>query len=163
MELLIAPAATSPGAEPDAPGAELAYRRCRWCRAASAPTCLLCPVCGSADLAEQRSSGAGTVLRRLPAGPRGLYRLTPYAIALDEGFTVRAAVLGDLPGTVAAGTRVQLAAGTAEGRLLTFRTSSDRFTGQQGGHPGAHSGSHPAGRLPVVVRPLRGAPGPWGA
>ena len=152
MELLTAPAGTAPGAEPDSPGADLAYRRCRWCRAASAPTCLLCPVCGSADLVEQRSSGAGTVLRRLPAGPRGLYRATPYAVALDEGFTVRAAVLGDLPGAVAPGTRVQLAAETAAGRLLTFRTSPDRFAGHQGG------------RAPVaVVRPVRGAPGAWGA
>ncbi|MFC8453719.1 Zn-ribbon domain-containing OB-fold protein [Kitasatospora sp. NPDC057223] len=155
MELLIAPVAAAPTAEPDAPGAELAYRRCRWCRAASAPTCLLCPVCGSADLAEQRSSGAGTVLRRLPAGPRGLYRLTPYAIALDEGFTVRAAVLGDLPGAVAAGTRVQLATGAGTGRLLTFRTSSDRFAG--------HSGGHSGGRAPAVVRPVHGGPGAWGA
>ena len=151
MDLLIAPTAVPAGTEETAPGVELAYRRCCWCRSASAPTCLLCPVCGSADLAEHRSAGAGTVLRRLPAGPRGMYRLTPYAIALDEGFTVRAAVLGDLPGTVAAGTRVQLAAEAGVERLLTFRTSPDRFAG------------HPGSRPPALLRPVRSGPGAWGA
>ncbi|MCX5214606.1 hypothetical protein OG689_36035 [Kitasatospora sp. NBC_00240] len=118
-----------PVAEPAFPGAELIHLRCRWCRAATAPTCLLCPVCGSADLLRERGSGAGTVQRLLPAAQRGQHRLTPYVIALDEGFTVRAAVVGALPGAVIAGTRVQLAAVTGAGRVLTFQVSPDQVYG----------------------------------
>lgn len=118
-----------PVAEAAFPVAELIHLRCRWCRAATAPTCLLCPVCGSADLLRERGSGAGTVQRLLPAAQRGQHRLTPYVIALDEGFTVRAAVVGALPGAVIAGTRVQLSAVTGAGRVLTFQVSPDQVYG----------------------------------
>ncbi|MFC9328522.1 hypothetical protein [Kitasatospora sp. NPDC057015] len=141
MELTIAPApglATDvvpgfpvdrTGIEVDLPDTELTHLRCRWCRAATASTCLLCPVCGSADLLTERGAGHGTVQRLLPAAQRGQHRLTPYVIALDEGFTVRAAVVGALPGAVTAGTRVQLATVSGAGRVLTFQVSPDQLYG----------------------------------
>ncbi|RKE17070.1 Zn-ribbon domain-containing OB-fold protein [Streptomyces sp. TLI_171] len=101
--------------------AELDYRRCHWCQSASATTCLLCPVCGSADLEPARASGQGTVQRLLRPTRRGGHLGRPYLIVLDEGFTVQAAVLGGLPGAVPIGARVQLVTSEEGGRVLTFR------------------------------------------
>lgn len=108
---------------PPAPAgeAELEYRRCHWCHSASAATCLLCPVCGSADLEPARACGQGTVQRLLRPTRRGPHLGRPYLIVLDEGFTVQAAVLGGLPGAVPVGARVHLATSEDGGRVLTFR------------------------------------------
>ncbi|GAA2828035.1 zinc ribbon domain-containing protein [Kitasatospora paracochleata] len=99
----------------------LIYRRCHWCHSAAAATCMLCPVCGSADLLPARSEGTGTVQRLLRPTRRGLHPGRPYLVALDEGFTVQASVVGGLPGAIPIGARVELAAADEEGRLLTFR------------------------------------------
>ncbi|BAJ26173.1 MULTISPECIES: hypothetical protein [Kitasatospora] len=101
--------------------AELDYRRCRWCHSASAAACLLCPVCGSADLVPARASGQGTVQRLLRPTRRGPQPGRPYLIVLDEGHTVQAAVLGGLPGAVPIGARVHLVTSEEGGRVLTFR------------------------------------------
>ncbi|WP_371483888.1 hypothetical protein [Kitasatospora sp. NBC_00315] len=134
MELVIAapessapvggPVLTEP--QPSAGVVELRYRLCRWCHAATVPTGLLCRVCGSADLAEQRSNGNGNVQRLLPPAQRGHQRLMPYVVTLDEGFAVRAAVVGGLPGAVTPGTRVQLATAPGAGRMLTFKIATEQ-------------------------------------
>ncbi|MEV8099717.1 zinc ribbon domain-containing protein [Kitasatospora sp. NPDC085879] len=103
----------------DQPGPELVFRRCRWCRAATAPVRMLCPVCGSADMEDEVSGGTGTVRRLLPAARRGAGEPMPYVVALDEGFTVQAAVTGVMPGAVPSGARVELA--VAGGHLIAFR------------------------------------------
>ncbi|WP_189278279.1 Zn-ribbon domain-containing OB-fold protein [Kitasatospora griseola] len=100
---------------------ELHYLRCHWCHSASAVTCLLCPVCGSADLEPAVASGQGTVQRLLRPTRRGPLLGRPYLIVLDEGFTVQASVLGGLPGAVPIGARVQLVTSEEGGRVLTFR------------------------------------------
>ncbi|MFJ4675728.1 MULTISPECIES: Zn-ribbon domain-containing OB-fold protein [unclassified Kitasatospora] len=101
--------------------AELDYRRCQWCHSASAASCLLCPVCGSADLSPARACGQGTVQRLLRPTRRGPHLGRPYLIVLDEGFTVQATVLGGLPGAVPIGARVHLVTSEEGGRTLTFR------------------------------------------
>ncbi|MGW4804954.1 Zn-ribbon domain-containing OB-fold protein [Kitasatospora sp. NPDC004272] len=107
---------------PAQPGeAELDYRRCRWCHSASSAACLLCPVCGSADLTPARACGQGTVQRLLRPTRRGPQPGRAYLIVLDEGFTVQAAVLGGLPGAVPIGARVHLVTSEEGGRVLTFR------------------------------------------
>lgn len=118
----IAPAAVlaavgSPAQAEAAPG--LLFRRCQWCRAAASPVRMLCPVCGSSDLVEERSEGAGTVRRLLPLSRRGQAETMPYIIALDEGFTVQGAVAGGLPGAVPVGSRVELAVCTDQ--FIGFR------------------------------------------
>ncbi|GJF34548.1 hypothetical protein KNE206_72480 [Kitasatospora sp. NE20-6] len=119
--------ATADGASVGTPadgdsGPALHFLRCQWCRSAAAPVRMLCPACGSTDLVEERSAGAGTVRRLLPLSRRGSGEPMPYVVALDEGFTVQAAVTGALPGAVPAGTRVELTVAT-EG-LVAFRTAA---------------------------------------
>ncbi len=130
MEPVITSTGRSTAVEPSAAGpdagTELRYRLCRWCHAATVPTGLLCRVCGSPDLAEQRSPGNGKVQRLLSPAQRGHQRLTPYVITLDEGFAVRAAVVGALPGAVTPGTRVQLVAEASVGRMLTFKVAVEQ-------------------------------------
>ncbi|MFJ1753363.1 Zn-ribbon domain-containing OB-fold protein [Kitasatospora sp. NPDC088134] len=132
MTLTLAPAAPTTTTPPTpfaptpptaaAPGeSELGYLRCHWCHSASATTCLLCPVCGSADLEPAAASGRGTVQRLLRPTRRGPHLNRPYLIVLDEGFTVQAAVLGGLPGAVPIGAQVQLVTSEEGGRVLTFR------------------------------------------
>ncbi|WP_371501645.1 OB-fold domain-containing protein [Kitasatospora sp. NBC_00374] len=107
----------------------LRYHLCHWCHSAMPAGSLLCTVCGSADLAEQLSAGAGTVRRLLRPTRRGLYPGRPYLVALDEGFTVQAGVIGGLPGAVPIGARVQLAVSDDDGRMLTFRLCATAPTG----------------------------------
>ncbi|MFG2822202.1 Zn-ribbon domain-containing OB-fold protein [Kitasatospora sp. NPDC048365] len=118
MTPLVAIAPTSASTLEDG---ELTYRRCHWCRSAAAVTCMLCPVCGSADLEPARGAGQGTVQRLLRPTRRGSHPDRPYLVTLDEGFSVQAAVVGGLPGAVPIGTRVQLTTSEDEGRHLTFR------------------------------------------
>jgi hypothetical protein len=99
----------------------LGYQRCRWCHTATTAGCLLCPVCGSADLAEALSEGTGTVQRLLRPTRRGLHPGRPYLVTLDEGFTVQAAITGSLPGAIPIGAQVELETADEAARLLTFR------------------------------------------
>ncbi|MEU8874755.1 zinc ribbon domain-containing protein [Streptomyces javensis] len=69
----------------------LYFQRCRWCRTAVFRR-LLCPVCGSTDMAEERSDGIGvihhvTVVGRSAGRPRAMA-----IIDMHEGFRLRARV-----------------------------------------------------------------------
>ncbi|AGP61194.1 Zn-ribbon domain-containing OB-fold protein [Streptomyces rapamycinicus] len=69
----------------------LYFQRCRWCHT-SVFRRLLCPVCGSTDMAEERSDGIGvihhvTVVGRSTGKPRAMA-----IIDMDEGFRLRARV-----------------------------------------------------------------------
>lgn len=106
---------------PEATDDGLTYRRCAWCHCATKAGCLLCPVCGSADLAAAKSVGTGTVQRLLRPTRRGLHPDRPYLITLDEGFTVQASIAGGLPGAVPIGSRVRLETADKDARVLAFR------------------------------------------
>ncbi|MFD0441657.1 Zn-ribbon domain-containing OB-fold protein [Streptomyces rhizosphaericus] len=69
----------------------LYFQRCRWCHTATFRR-LLCPVCGSTDMAEERSDGTGvihhvTVVGRSAGRPRAMA-----IIDMREGFRIRARV-----------------------------------------------------------------------
>ncbi|MGW4873882.1 Zn-ribbon domain-containing OB-fold protein [Streptomyces chartreusis] len=69
----------------------LYFQRCGWCRTAFFRR-LLCPACGSTDLAEERSGGIGTIRHVTVVGrdvgmPRAMA-----VIDMDEGFRLRARV-----------------------------------------------------------------------
>ncbi|MEZ0093537.1 hypothetical protein [Streptacidiphilus sp. EB129] len=96
----------------------LRYRYCRWCRTPTDAGRLLCPACGADDLAEAGSTGGGTIRRFLPtASARQRRQLC--VIRLDEGFTLRGALLGVLPGAVSLGAAVRRTA-AAPGRDPAF-------------------------------------------
>ncbi|MBP8531736.1 Zn-ribbon domain-containing OB-fold protein [Streptomyces sp. MK37H] len=72
-------------------GGVLYFQRCRWCHT-SVFRRLLCPACGSTDMAEERSDGIGvihhvTVVGRSVGKPRAMA-----IIDMHEGFRLRARV-----------------------------------------------------------------------
>lgn len=99
------------GAGPDGEDA-LPFRRCAWCRSATEHTRTLCRVCGSADLAEERSQGSGAI-----SWTTGVVRTQELVhrirqacfVVLDEGFTVPATVEAQALDALPSGTRVRLA------------------------------------------------------
>ncbi|WP_413812386.1 Zn-ribbon domain-containing OB-fold protein [Streptomyces sp. OE57] len=69
----------------------LYFQRCRWCHTAVFRR-LLCPVCGSTDMAEERSDGTG-VIHHVTVVGRGAGRPRAMAIIdMHEGFRLRARV-----------------------------------------------------------------------
>ncbi|MFF9915778.1 hypothetical protein [Streptomyces sp. NPDC013457] len=85
--------------------AELYYQLCRWCHTTTFQR-LLCPTCGSTDLAPERSEGEGviSVRRGVAAADNDLW-----PVHMTEGFVVRCRVDGP-PHAVRPGVRVRLSA-----------------------------------------------------
>ncbi|WP_137992534.1 hypothetical protein [Streptomyces vilmorinianum] len=97
--------------------AELYYQLCRWCHTTTFQR-LLCPTCGSTDLAPERSEGEGviSVRRGVAAADADLW-----PVYMAEGFVVRCRVDGPLH-AVRPGVRVRLASrSTASGRQPVVR------------------------------------------
>ncbi|MFD3948221.1 zinc ribbon domain-containing protein [Streptomyces sp. NPDC058579] len=92
-------------AEESADDAELYYQLCRWCQTTTFQR-LLCPTCGSTDLAPERSEGEGviSVRRGVAAADNDLW-----PVHMTEGFVVRCRVDGP-PHAVRPGVRVRLSA-----------------------------------------------------
>ncbi|MDT9692555.1 hypothetical protein Q5762_30345 [Streptomyces sp. P9(2023)] len=89
--------------EESAADAELYYQLCRWCHTTTFQR-LLCPTCGSTDLAPERSEGEGviSVRRGVAAADNDLW-----PVHMTEGFVVRCRVDGP-PHAVRPGVRVRL-------------------------------------------------------
>lgn len=86
----------------------LGFQRCGGCGAAVFYPRVLCPACGSPDLAWETSAGRGTVY-----ATTAVYRrdADPYNVALvevDEGFRMMSRVEGIPPEGVEIGARVEL-------------------------------------------------------
>ncbi len=85
----------------DAP-TPLHFHRCAACHAAVHPPRPMCPVCGSTDLAFERSTGEGTVYSTTTVCARdGAYDVS--LVDLDEGYRVMSTVDGG--GTIGARVR----------------------------------------------------------
>jgi uncharacterized OB-fold protein len=83
-----------------------AYQRCADCAAAIHPLRVLCPVCGSRRLAEERSGGRGVVYSTTSVHAReGSYNVA--LVDLDEGFRVMSEVVGIAPDDVRIGMAVR--------------------------------------------------------
>lgn len=86
---------------------ELRFQRCRACSAAVFQPRVLCPACGSDDLAWHRSSGRGRVYSTTAVrGRDGVHNVS--LVDLDEGFRMMSRVEGVAPDRVVIGTRVAL-------------------------------------------------------
>ncbi|MEU7023961.1 hypothetical protein ABZ990_25335 [Streptomyces sp. NPDC046203] len=83
---------------------ELYFQRCRWCHTIAFQR-LLCPTCGSTELAPELSAGEGviSVRRGVSAAQADLW-----PVHMAEGFVVRCRVDGP-PHAVRPGVRVRLA------------------------------------------------------
>jgi len=109
----------NPGAcrtEESAEGTDLYFQRCAWCHTTTFQR-LLCPTCGSTDLAPQLSDGEGviTVRRAHTAAEADLW-----PVHMAEGFVVRCRVDGP-PHAVRPGVRVKLASAADTGRRPVVR------------------------------------------
>jgi uncharacterized OB-fold protein len=83
-----------------------AYQRCEDCGAAIHPRRVLCPVCGSRRLADERSAGRGVVYSTTTVHAReGRYNVA--LVDLDEGFRVMSEVAGVAPDDVRIGMDVR--------------------------------------------------------
>ncbi|MFE4593193.1 Zn-ribbon domain-containing OB-fold protein [Streptomyces laurentii] len=91
-------------ADVSADESELYFQRCRWCHTIAFQR-LLCPTCGSTDLAPELSTGEGviSVRRGVSAAQSDLW-----PVHMAEGFVVRCRVDGP-PHAVRPGVRVRLA------------------------------------------------------
>ncbi|KAA5827081.1 DNA-binding protein [Saccharopolyspora hirsuta] len=100
---------------------ELRFQRCRACSAAVFQPRVLCPGCGSDDLAWQRSSGRGAVYSTTAVrGREGVHNVA--LIDLDEGFRMMSRVEGVDADRVLIGTRVGLAVVEQDGEpVAVFR------------------------------------------
>lgn len=98
-------------ADESAPDSELYFQRCRWCHTTTFQR-LLCPTCGSTDLAPELSGGEGviSVRRGVAAADNDLW-----PVHMTEGFVVRCRVDGP-PHAVRPGVRVKVSGAAASGR-----------------------------------------------
>ncbi|MFE7276781.1 Zn-ribbon domain-containing OB-fold protein [Streptomyces sp. NPDC057623] len=97
------PEAPGPTAPP-ADGA-LTFQRCRWCRTPNYRRSL-CRACGSTDLACERSSGRGVVVRR------DITLHNTCFVTMEEGFSLFCKVTGAPPMGVVSGARVRVVSAT---------------------------------------------------
>ena len=120
---------------PDAPEAafraglaagELRYQRCRACTSAVFWPRVLCPFCGSGELAWERSDGLGTVYSTTAVrGRDGVHNVA--LVDLDEGFRMMSRVDDIAPDRVAIGARVRFAVVDEQGTpVAVFRRGEHR-------------------------------------
>lgn len=89
--------------------AGLTYQRCRWCGTPSFRR-LLCPVCASSDLENERSTGEGVVVRSSVVHRYTRLARNESLIRFPEGFLYRCRVVGAEPHLVWIGARVRYTA-----------------------------------------------------
>ena len=87
---------------------ELGFQRCAGCGAAVFYPRVLCPVCGSADLAWETSSGNGTVYATTAVYRRDADSYNVVLVDLEEGFRMMSRIEGVPAEEVEVGTRVAL-------------------------------------------------------
>ncbi|MGN6576471.1 MAG: Zn-ribbon domain-containing OB-fold protein [Nocardioides sp.] len=104
---------------------ELRFQRCRSCETVIFYPRVLCPGCGSPDLAWERSEGRGVVYSTTTVRRRdGDHDVS--LVDLDEGFRMMSTVLGE-PGEVRIGERVVVDFVELQGRpAAVFRKESHR-------------------------------------
>lgn len=85
---------------------ELGFQRCAGCGAAVFYPRVLCPVCGSTDLAWETSSGRGTVYATTAVYRRDADPYNVVLVDLEEGFRMMSRVEGVPAEEVEVGTRV---------------------------------------------------------
>ncbi|KQX55709.1 MULTISPECIES: zinc ribbon domain-containing protein [unclassified Streptomyces] len=95
---------------------ELYFQRCRWCDTTTFQR-LLCPTCGSTDLAPELSEGEGviSVRRGVAAADADLW-----PVHMTEGFVVRCRVDGPVH-AVRPGVRVKVSGVAGSGRRPVVR------------------------------------------
>lgn len=101
----------------------LTYQRCRWCRSPLMPGRVLCGICGSADLCDEVSGGAGVISRAMQPSRRTGVRCQDCMVVMDEGFSVHAFVIGTPPVVVRPGVKVRIEAiarGTRRAYVIRF-------------------------------------------
>jgi hypothetical protein len=85
----------------------LAYQRCAACESAVFYPRVICPVCGSTDLAWNSSAGLGTVYSVTAVSRRDDVPYTVCLVDLDEGFRMMSTVVGVPADQVRIGQRVR--------------------------------------------------------
>lgn len=100
----------------------LGYQHCADCQAAVFSPRVLCPACGSRELAWRASAGVGTVYSVTTISPRGEESYAVALVDLDEGFRMMSNVV-DVPAEeVRIDARVSVVFGdTDDGPLPFFR------------------------------------------
>jgi uncharacterized OB-fold protein len=81
---------------------ELFFQRCLWCGTAAYRRSF-CRACGSTAFTQERSEGAGVVVRRNGHAPQNMW-----FVAMHEGFNLLCQVTGTAPVAVAVGARVSV-------------------------------------------------------
>jgi uncharacterized OB-fold protein len=89
----------------------LHFQRCCWCNTPSFRR-LLCPACGCTDLTWEPSTGTGVIRRVTVVGRNAGKPRSLAVIAMDEGFRLRARIIGTAPERIHQGALVQLATST---------------------------------------------------
>ena len=89
---------------------KLGYQRCGSCSRVVFHPRVICPFCGSADLAWKESSGAGTVYATTAVAHRGGEPHNVAMVDLDEGFRMMSRVEGVPAEEVKVGERVRFEA-----------------------------------------------------
>lgn len=93
---------------------KLGYQRCGSCSRAVFHLRVICPFCGSADLAWEESSGIGTVYATTVVARRGGESHNVVMVDLDEGFRMMSRVEGVPAEEVRVGERVRFEACNAD-------------------------------------------------
>ncbi|MFH8569580.1 Zn-ribbon domain-containing OB-fold protein [Streptomyces sp. NPDC017993] len=107
----VEPAATEP-LPPEGPAevkdGTLHFQRCCWCNTPSFRR-LLCPTCGCTDMAGEPSTGRGVIRRVTVVGRNADEPHALAVIAMNEGFRLRARIIGTPPEHLHQGAPVRLA------------------------------------------------------
>jgi uncharacterized OB-fold protein len=85
-----------------------AVRSCRSCGRSHYSPRVLCPHCGSTDLAWQQSRGSGVVYSTSTVSRRGADPVAVVLVDVDEGFRLMSNVVGIPPDDVQIGMRVNV-------------------------------------------------------
>ncbi|MER7569335.1 hypothetical protein ABTZ93_41590 [Streptomyces sp. NPDC097941] len=95
-------AATTAGPSALEVRSELLFQSCLWC-GTTAYRRSFCRTCGSTAFKGERSTGAGTLVRRIGQSP-----LHTWFVAMDEGFTLVCQIVGTEPAVAGVGARVRV-------------------------------------------------------